>query len=189
MLQKQFSWKVHHPIFYYCLMGLFLFNACTTTVPSSNDWERSQLKGKVQQLEEWNYSSYAAFNNNQHASRQINWFSNQGMLDKGVFYESNNQLRWTHYTYSVDSVWIRRTLQVDGGVEQNQNYWLYELNEYGQQKTLTSLLLDTSVFYKINISFNEEQLPITLDYTNKKNAYFLLCIHINDNKGTCNDSS
>lgn len=175
MMQKQFLWTPHHPIFYYCLMGLFLFSACTKDVPNSNDWERLHLQDKVQQFEQWNYSSYNAFNNDQHASRQVNWFSNQGLLEKGVFYESNHRLRWTHYTYHADSVWIRRTLQIDGREEQNQNYWLYELNKYGQQKTLTSLLLDTSVFYKINISFNEQQLPTTLDYSDKKNPNIIPC--------------
>lgn len=175
MMQQQFSWNIPHPIFYYCLMSLCLLSACTTNVPDSNDWKRLQLNGNVQQVEEWNYSSYNAFNNNQHASRQTNWFSDQGMLTKGVFYENNNRLHWTHYTYSADSVWIRRTLQVDGGIEQNQNYWLYQLNEYGQQKTLTSLLLDSSVFYKINVSFNEQQLPVTLDYSDKKNPAIIPC--------------
>ncbi|MGH1335221.1 MAG: hypothetical protein ACRBFS_03770 [Aureispira sp.] len=174
MLQY-FLRPLSNPIFYSCCLIALFLGACTSTNPPSNDWQRLHLNGKVKQFEEWTYSSYATFTNEQHNNRQTNWFSKEGFLNKGLFYQTDNQLRWTHYTYQSDSIWVRRTLQVDGGAEQNQNYWLYELNAQGQQKKLTSLLLDTSVFYRINVDFNEQQLPKTLIYSEKIDPTIVPC--------------
>lgn len=175
LMLKQFLIGLSHPILYGCLVALFLSACQTTTNPSSNDWQRLHIKGKVKQLEEWNYNSYTAFMNEKHHTRQTSWFSEQGLLTKGLFYKTNNKLLWTHYTYQLDSVWVRRTLQVNSGAEQTQNYWLYELNAQGQQQKLTSLLLDTSVFYKITVDFNAQHLPQKLVYSDKVNPTIVPC--------------
>lgn len=162
-------------VLYSCIVMSLLVSACTKTKPSSSDWQRLNLKSKVMQLQEWSYNSYQAFTKKQHKSQQTNFFSEKGMLTKTVFYENSNRLIWTYYTYKPDSVWVRKTLQVNGGMEQNQNYWLYELNENGQQEVLTSLLLDSSIFHKITLQFNEKQLPVKMVYTEKRNPTSVPC--------------
>lgn len=161
--------------FFYWAILFFGATACSPSIPTTNDWARMHLKGQVQTLEEWSYPSYPAFQSQQHSLHQKSWFSEQGQLSQGVHYETENRRLWSHYTYKGDSVWIRRALQENGGPEQNQNYWLYELNQYGQQQVLTSLQLDTSIFYTISITFNEHQLPSLLTYSNQLQPSLVPC--------------
>ncbi len=163
---------------FYQLLGMsllaFFMGACGQP-SSSTDWQRSGLKGNVQQLEEWHYSSYQDFLNQQYSRHQEFWFSNKGFLTKEVAYQSNNRLWWSYYHYQSDSVWIRKTLQTEGGKERNQSFWLYELDERGEQKVVTSLLLDTSVYYKLTVQFNEEHLPVEYIYSEQREPQKVPC--------------
>lgn len=154
---------------------LLLLGACTTKQDHFNDWQQLHLEGKVKHLEEWTYSSYAAFNKNQHRAQEKTWFSKEGLLHKNVFHEPSGRLIWTYYHYQKDSVWVRRTFKDIDRPEQTQNYWLYELNQYGQQEVLTSLLLDSSIFHKITISYNSKQQPNNMVYSEKKDPSLVPC--------------
>lgn len=167
--------KIKQHLVYWMPILLGIVSACSPSIPSNSDWERLHLRGQVHHFEEWTYSSYKAFQNQQHNLHQKSWFNKQGQLTQVVHYETENRLWWSYYTYKEDSVWIRRALQVDGGAEQNQNYWLYELNQHGQQKVLTSLQMDTSIFHTITITYNEQHLPSLLTYSNQLRPEIVPC--------------
>lgn len=157
-LTSPFGW-----LLYCCfLLGA---TACTTT-PPQNDLDRMSLRGPVELMEEWTYNGYENFKRNRYDSHTVTRFNANGSLRKIGYYTPNEQeMYWTTYHYLEDSVWMRTTLEINGDSEHPQNYSLYLLNRQGQQQTIYSIFLDSSINYRADVVYNDEGLPSEITYS------------------------
>ena len=146
---------------------LVLFNACQPTTNARTDLDRMSLRGAVEWFEEWTYNGYNNLQRNRYDNHTITRFNSNGSLHKIGYYTPNEQeMYWTTYYYQQDSIWMRTVLEINRESEHPQNYSLYLLNKRGQQKTIYSIFLDSSINYRADVAYNAAELPREITYSN-----------------------
>ena len=145
-----------------------------------NDWQRMNFRGRVQLVEEWTYNGYDNFKRNRYETHTLNRFYPNGLLHKVGYYTPNEkEMYWSTFSYGQDSVWVQNTLEINGTIEHPQGYWLYLLNGQGEHKTIYSILLDSSLNYRAEVTFNQEGLPEKVTYEEVRHRPSVPCEVVN----------
>ena len=139
--------------------------ACQSRLQDADDLKRMNLKGSVREISSKKYSSYQNFQANLPTHEHSTRFTKQGLISRIVEQLSNNQRRWSNYNYSNDSLWIAVTLETGTNKYQPQTYWLYTLGERGVQRSVSSILLDSSINFRTDIVNSPFGLATEVNYS------------------------
>ncbi|WP_264788180.1 hypothetical protein [Aureispira anguillae] len=133
------------------------------------------LKDKVQQIDELNYPSYQDLMQKSNAKKSFTRFNEEGLIINSAIYNNNNTMLWMKYLYQGDSIWINETIEVANKVEHPQAYWLYQLDKNGAQKSITSILIDSSVNFHIDLEVNSDGNATNIAYSQQKHPAHVPC--------------
>ncbi len=166
-----------------CLISLL--TACQSDESNMNDWIRMNLKGPVKEITLQKYEHYQAFQANQIEQQYSTRFTKKGLITRVIQFGANHQKKWSNYHYSGDSLWIAEVLETSTNNYYPQNYWLYKLDARGAQRSIRSILLDSSINFHIDIENNATGLATQISYSLAKQAHLLPCkiVKIYDDKG------
>lgn len=176
-----FFYNLPHLILLCCLMS------CSKESKTINDWQRMNLKGKIQQIDELKYATYADLRQKNASKKNLTRFKKNGLISSSGIYRANNNMLWMKYHYSLDldSIWIREVIEIGGKNEQPQAYWLYLLDEKGAQINITSILIDSSINFHIDLAVNNDGNATEIIYSQQKYPNNIPCriTKIYDEKG------
>ena len=148
------------------LLTIVILGSCRSNNRQRTDWDRTLLRGQVQLLEEWIYQGYPNYQRKNPSSHMVSWYSTSGFLEKiGYYSHKPEEMYWSTFYYKEDSIWIRNTLETNGGEGTPQTYLLYLLNEQGEQESILSFYLDSSLNYRADVTYNPQNLPTNVVYS------------------------
>lgn len=155
------------------ILGLF---SCKPSQPLRTDWDRLNLRGRVQLYEEWSYGSYDAFKVNNFNRHTVTRFTPQGQVQKEGYYTNKpGYMYWRTFTYTPGRVWIKEILEINSSNPQPQQYWEYELDDRGEQRVVRSFLIDSSLNYQIEFELNSDYLPTAIEYSEVRSPQLHPC--------------
>lgn len=181
---KMFSFNIHLNSLL-LIISLYSFISCSKSPKKANDWQRMNLKEQVLQIDEISYKSYQDFFEKKNGEKSFTRFDKKGLITKNARYMSHGQIYWLKFLYKSDSVWIDEVLEVGNNNEQPQNYWLYKINDLGQQYAVTSYLIDSSVNFHIDLKFNSAGNVTHINYSQQRYPTHVPCqiIKLYDKEG------
>jgi hypothetical protein len=161
------------------------FVSCSSNATKINDWQRMNLNERVQQIDELKYTSYQDFQKKQNAEASFTRFNIDGLILKSGIYIRANDILWMKYEYKSDSVWIVESREINSKNNYPQAYWLYKLDPYGAQKSITSILIDSSINFHIDMEVNDVGNATEIVYSQQKHPTHVPCkiSKIYDEKG------
>ena len=165
---------------------LFLLSSCTNSERAhTNDWTRMNIKGNIKQIDVLDYDSYQDLMQKKKGKKSFIRFDEQGLIIKQARLYESGQTHWMNYYYSGDSVWIDEVRELNNHTEHPQAHWLYVMDEYGAHKAITSILIDSSVNFHIDLSLNEYSKATELVYSQQQFPDRFPCKVVNtyDEKG------
>lgn len=151
------------------------FLSCSKESKKINDWQRMNLKGRIQQIDESKYPSYQALQLKQAPQKSFTRFTVNGLINKSGIYMGEKDILWMKYDYRGDSVWIEETRELNSKNEYPQAYWLYKVDPYGAQTSITSILIDSSINFHIDMDINENGNATEIRYSQQKYPTHVPC--------------
>jgi hypothetical protein len=126
------------------------------------------LNGRVQQIDELKYPTYQDLQKKQNAQKSFTRFSIEGLISKSGTYMGPKDILWMKYEYKSDSVWIVESREINNKNDYPQAYWLYKINPYGAQQSITSILIDSSINFYIDMEVNQAGNATEIIYSQQK---------------------
>ncbi len=155
---------------------LFLFTVkCSKEKKEINDLIRMNLKGLVRQVDETKFNNYKDFQKNLNPQKSFIRFDEEGFITKRAQFLLNNQIQWSFYNYMGDSVWIKDIRETANHQEHIMNYMLYKTDDRGAQTAVTSILLDSSINYHIEMQTNSDGNATDIVYSKVKHPLYFPC--------------
>lgn len=151
------------------------FFSCSNNAKKINDWQRLNLKGRIQQIDELKYPTFQDFKQKQNAQKSFTRFTTSGLISKSGIYMGPNDILWMKYEYKGDSVWIVESREINSKNDYPQAYWLYKVNPYGGQESITSILIDSSINFHIDTEINEVGKVTEIVYSQQKHPTHVPC--------------
>lgn len=163
--------------FFFLLILILItcFTNCSNKAKRINDWQRMYLNGRVQQIDELKYPSYQDLQRKQNAQKSFTRFTTDGLIAKSGIYMGANDILWMKYEYKNDSVWIVESREINSKNDYPQAYWLYQLDAYGAQKSITSILIDSSINFHIDMEVNDAGEATEIVYSQQKHPAHVPC--------------
>lgn len=163
--------------FFYGIMGLLLLLYLTScsNPKKTNDWKRMNLKGAIQQIDEITYPTYQDLQQKHNAQKKFTRFKSNGLISSSGIYKSKQNILWMKYLYKGDSIWINEVMEIANRTEHPQAYWLYKVDENGHQKSITSILLDSSINFHIDLTLNSDGNATNILYSQQKYPNHVPC--------------
>lgn len=152
-----------------------LLSGCSSSTVNINDWQRMNLKQSVKQIDIITYNTYEDLMKKQNALKSLIRFNEQGLISKSARFAANGQTNWSKYTYSNDSVWVVESIESNRNLEAPQNYWLYKINDQGAQLSITSILIDSSINFHIDMDINAQGTANAVYYSQQRNPSYVPC--------------
>ncbi|WMX13804.1 MULTISPECIES: hypothetical protein [unclassified Aureispira] len=151
------------------------FLSCSKESKQFNDWHRMNLKGQIQQIDEVKYPTFRDLQLKQNGKKSFIRFTPKGLINKSAIYMGPNDILWMKYSYKGDSVWIDEVRELYSKHEQPQAYWLYKLAPNGIQKSITSILIDSSINFHIDLETNTAGNTTEIVYSQQKHPTHVPC--------------
>ena len=139
-----------------------------------NDWQRMNLKGKVKQIDFKRYATYEALIQKLEPEKSFVRFDEKGLITQNATFLKNEQIHWIKYDYREDSVYLKESRAI-GKTEHPQAYWWYKLDERGAQIAITSILLDSSINFHIDMETNENGNATEIACSKQKYPTYMPC--------------
>jgi hypothetical protein len=133
------------------------------------------LNGRVQQIDELKYPTFLDFQQKQNAQKSFIRFTIDGLISKSGIYMGPNDILWMKYEYKSDSVWIVESREINSKNNYPQSYWLYKVDPYGVQQSITSILIDNSINFHIEMEMNEAGNATEIIYSQQKHPAHVPC--------------
>jgi len=133
------------------------------------------LRDRVQQVDELKYPTFQDYKKNQNAKKSFTRFTTDGLISKSGIYMGANDILWMKYEYKNDSVWIVESREINSNNDYPQAYWLYKIDPYGAQRSITSILLDSSINFHIETEVNAAGQATEIIYSQQKHPTFVPC--------------
>jgi hypothetical protein len=151
------------------------FTSCSNDANKINDWQRMNLNGRVQQIDELKYPTFQDFQQKQNAKKSFTRFTTDGLISKSGIYMGANDILWMKYEYKGDSVWIVESREINSKNDYPQSYWLYKVDSYGAQRSITSILIDSSINFHIETEVNKAGNVTEIVYRQQKHPEHVPC--------------
>lgn len=133
------------------------------------------LHGRVQQIDELKYSTYQDLQQKRSAQKNFTRFTTDGLISKSGIYMGANDILWMKYNYKGDSIWIVESREINSKNDYPQAYWLYKVDPSGAQRAITSILIDSSINFHIDMEVNESGNATKIIYSQQKHPSHLPC--------------
>lgn len=163
----------------FILLTFILLNTCLISCSNKskkiNDWQRMDLNGRIQQVDELKYASFYDYKKNQNAQKSFTRFNTDGLISKSAIYMGANDILWMKYEYKSDSVWIVESRELNSKNDHPQAYWLYKIDPYGAQRSITSILIDSSINFHIDTEVNDAGQATEIVYSQQKHPIHVPC--------------
>jgi len=151
------------------------FISCSNDSKKVNDWQRMNLSGRVQQIDELKYPTFRDFQQKQNVQKSFTRFTRDGLISKSGIYMGPSDILWMKYEYKSDSVWIVESREINSKNNYPQSYWLYKVDPYGIQQSITSILIDSSINFHIEMEMNEAGNATEIIYSQQKHPAHVPC--------------
>lgn len=154
-----------------CLMS------CSEESKIITDWQRMNLKDQIQQIDELTYASYVDLRQQNSTKKSLTRFKKNGLISSSGIYRSDNSMLWMKYIYSenLDSIWINEVIEIGNRNEHPQAYWVYELDKNGAQTAITSILIDSSINFHIDLTTNKDGNATEITYSKQRSPNRIPC--------------
>lgn len=162
-------------IFFSFILLNTCFISCSNNSKKINDWQRMELSGRIQQIDELKYPSFRDFQQKRNAQKSFTRFTTEGLISKSGIYMGENDILWMKYEYKGDSVWIVESREINSKNDFPQSYWLYKIDPYGVQQSITSILIDSSINFHIDTEVNEDGKVTEIVYSQQKHPTHVPC--------------
>lgn len=161
------------------LIGLLCWWICSCSSgsknPCFNDWQRMNLKGSVKQIDLKKYYSYQDLLQKLPPEKSFIRFNEKGLITQNAVFVAEGKIHWTRYDYREDSVYLVESTELANKGERKQSYWWYTLDARGAQTAVTSVLLDSSVNFHIDMILNEDGNPTEIIYSQQIYPTYMPC--------------
>jgi hypothetical protein len=134
-----------------------------------------ELSGRIQQIDEFKYPTFLDFQQKKNAQKSFTRFTTKGLISKSGIYMGPNDILWMKYEYKGDSVWIVESREINNKNNYPQAYWLYKINPYGVQESITSILMDSSINFHIDTEVNSDGKVTEILYSQQKHPAHVPC--------------
>lgn len=161
-----------------CLLAVLFFSlyGCSNSNKGQfNDWQRMNLKGNIKQIDIKKYATYEALLQKLEPEKSFVRFDENGLITQNATFLKNEQIHWIRYDYREDSVYLKEVRTLANKTEHPQAYWWYKLDERGAQIAITSILLDSSINFHIDMETNEDGNATEIIYSKQRYPTYMPC--------------
>ncbi len=163
----------------YILGGIFfvfwLAGCQNTPLEPINDWKRERLKGKVKEIKETIFVSYADLLAKRRGIETTTRFGIDGLAYDLHQILISGKESWGKYRYSGDSVIVKEFTKIDSGKEVWQGDWIYLLDEQKNRKRIIRILVSKEIDYIMDLTANEAGFYTHIKYLDKLRPKLIPC--------------